>query len=56
MPEDMETLLRFMAAGRLSSRQLHSMTASPESAPAIYDRIFARDPELLGVVFHWNND
>ncbi|MBE6388401.1 MAG: hypothetical protein E7045_10160 [Lentisphaerae bacterium] len=55
MPEDMATLLRFMAAGRLSSRQLHTMTADPAEAPGIYDRLFVRDPELLGVVFDWKN-
>ena len=55
MPEDMAILLRFMAAGRLSSKQLHTMTADPAEAPGIYDRLFARDPELFGVVFDWKN-
>jgi threonine dehydrogenase-like Zn-dependent dehydrogenase len=53
MPEDMATLLRFMAAGRLTAKPLHTMTADPSEAPGIYDRLFARDPELLGVVFDW---
>ena len=55
MPEDMTTLLRFMAAGRLTTKPLHTMTADPAEAPGIYDRLFARDPELLGVVFDWKN-
>ena len=55
MAEDMEILLRFMAAGRLCSKPLHTMTADPADAPGIYDRLFARDPEMLGVVFDWSN-
>ena len=53
MKEDMATLLRYMSAGRLSSRELLTMVADPAEAPRIYDRLYARDPGLLGVVFDW---
>ena len=55
MPEDMATLLRYMAAGRLTAKAMHTMIADPAEAPGIYDRLFARAPELLGVVFDWKN-
>ena len=55
MAEDMATLLRFMAAGRLTARHLHTLTADPADAHGIYDRFLAKDPELLGVVFDWKN-
>ena len=54
MKEDMATLLRFMSAGRLDSRLLLTMTADPAEAPGIYERLYARDASLLGVVFDWN--
>lgn len=53
MREDMAVLLRSMSSGRLRSRPLLSMIADPAEAPGIYDRLFARDPGLLGVVFDW---
>ena len=53
MCEDMRLLLRYMAAGRLDSKRLLTMIAQPEEGPGIYDRLFARDRELLGVVFNW---
>lgn len=55
MQEDMSTLLRYMAAGRLKSRHLIDLLADPADAPGIYDRVYARDPNLLGVVFDWKN-
>ena len=55
MKEDMATLLRFMSAGRLDSRKLLTMVADPAEAPGIYERLYARDPGLLGVVFDWRN-
>lgn len=55
MAEDMKILLKFMAAGRLQSKLLHTFTADPSEAPQIYDRLFARDPDMLGVVFDWKN-
>ena len=55
MKNDMKTLLRFMAAGRIKSTHLLDLKADPEDAPHIYERIFNRDPDLLGVVFDWNN-
>ena len=55
MKEDMALLLRYMSAGRLRSRELLTMVADPAEAPGIYDRLYARDPGLLGVVFDWKN-
>lgn len=55
MTEDMAVLLKFMAAGRLQSKPLHTMTADPADAPEIYERLYRRDPDLLGVVFDWKN-
>ena len=55
MKEDMTTLLRYMAAGRLHSRPLITTIADPAEAPKIYERLYARDPGLLGVVFDWRN-
>ena len=54
MKEDMALLLRFMSAGRLDSRKLLTMVADPAEAPGIYERLYARDPDLLGVVFDWS--
>jgi len=53
MPEDMEVLLRFLSVGRLKSRPLLTRVASPAEASEIYERIYARDLDLLGVVFDW---
>jgi threonine dehydrogenase-like Zn-dependent dehydrogenase len=55
MKEDMALLLRYLSAGRLHSRELLTMVADPAEAPGIYDRLYARDPGLLGVVFNWKN-
>ena len=54
MAEDMALLLKYMAAGRLQCRNLHTMTADPADAPGIYDRVYNRDPDMLGVVFDWS--
>ena len=53
MAEDMSLLLKYMDAGRLQCKNLHTMTADPAEAPGIYDRVYNRDPDLLGVVFDW---
>lgn len=53
MAEDMALLLKYMDAGRLQCKNLHTMTADPAEAPGIYDRVYNRDPDLLGVVFDW---
>ena len=53
MVEDMALLLKYMDAGRLQCKNLHTMTADPAEAPGIYDRVYNRDPDLLGVVFDW---
>ncbi|MBP5531606.1 MAG: zinc-binding dehydrogenase [Lentisphaeria bacterium] len=55
MREDMAVLLRYLAAGRLDSRSLVTGIADPASAPEVYARLMARDPEQLGVVFDWKN-
>ena len=55
MKEDMALLLRFMSAGRLQARSLLTRVADPTEAPGIYDRLFARDPEILGIIFDWKN-
>ena len=54
MRDDMKTLLRFMNAGKVSSCDLITMKSDPADAPGIYDRLFNRDPDLLGVVFDWS--
>ena len=54
MAEDMALLLKYMDAGRLQCKKLHTMTADPADAPEIYDRVYKRDPDLLGVVFDWS--
>lgn len=53
MKEDMALLLRFMSAGRLQAKPLLTRIADPTEAPGIYDRLFARDPAILGIVFDW---
>ena len=55
MKQDMATLLRYMAAGRLNAKALFTMKSDPREAPEIYDRLYRRDPNLLGVIFDWNN-
>lgn len=55
MREDMALLLRCLAAGRLQSQPLLTLVADPAEAPQVYARLYARDPELLGVVFDWEN-
>ena len=54
MKEDMALLLRYMSAGRLHAGELLTMVADPADSPGIYDRLYARDPALLGVVFDWS--
>lgn len=54
MKEDMATLLRYMAAGRLDAKALFTQKADPQEAPEIYDRLYRRDPSLLGVIFDWS--
>ena len=54
MAEDMALLLKYMDAGRLQCKNLHSMTADPVEASGIYDRVYNRDPDMLGVVFDWS--
>jgi threonine dehydrogenase-like Zn-dependent dehydrogenase len=54
MAEDMALLLKYMDAGRLQCKKLHTMTADPADAPEIYDRVYNRDPDMLGVVFDWS--
>ena len=54
MAEDMALLLKYMDAGRLQCRNLHTMTADPADAPGIYDRVYNRDPDMLGVVCDWS--
>ena len=51
----MGLLLRYMSLGRLDSRPLLTKIADPAEAPGIYDRLYVRDPGLLGVVFDWKN-
>lgn len=55
MKEDMKTLLRYMAGGRLHSRHLITDILDPARAPAAYSRLVQKDPGLLGTVFDWNN-
>ena len=55
MKEDMAVLLRYLAAGRLLSRPLLTRIADPAEAPEIYEKLYARDPAMLGVVFDWKN-
>ena len=55
MKEDMTVLLRMLSAGRLKSRPLLTRVALPTEAPEIYDRLFARDLDMLGMVFDWRN-
>ena len=55
MRDDMTTLLRFMAAGRLDSKRLLSQVVYPEEAPEIYRRLLAGNSGLQGVVFDWKN-
>ena len=53
MKEDMAVLLRYLSAGRLKTRPLLTRTADPSEAPGIYEKLFARDPDILGVVYDW---
>jgi 2-desacetyl-2-hydroxyethyl bacteriochlorophyllide A dehydrogenase len=55
MKQDMATLLRYMAAGRLNAKTLFTMKSDPLEAPEIYERLYRKDPTLLGVIFDWNN-
>ena len=55
MKEDMAVLLRYLSAGRLKTRPLLTRVADPAEAPEIYDKLFARDLDILGVVYDWKN-
>ena len=55
MLDDMTLLLRLLAAGRLRTRPLISEQVSPDAAPTIYRRLIDREPDLLGVVFRWQD-
>ena len=53
MKEDMAILLRYLSAKRLKTRPLLSRIADPSEAPEIYAKLFARDLDVLGVVYDW---
>lgn len=55
MKDDMTILLRYLSAGRLKCRPLLTRIADPAEAPGIYEKLFARDPDMLGMVFDWKN-
>ena len=55
MKDDMAVLLRYLSAGRLKTRPLLTRVADPAEAPEIYDKLFARDLDILGVVYNWQN-
>ena len=53
MKDDMAVLLRYLSAKRLKTRPLLTRIADPAEAPEIYAKLFARDLDVLGVVFDW---
>ena len=53
MKDDMAVLLRYLSAKRLKTRPLLTRIADPTEAPEIYAQLFARDLDVLGVVYDW---
>ena len=53
MKEDMAVLLRYLSTGRLKTRPLLTRVADPAEAPGIYDKLFARDLDIQGIVYDW---
>ena len=53
MKDDMTILLRYLSAKRLKTRPLLTRIADPAEAPEIYTKLFARDLDVLGVVYDW---
>ena len=53
MKDDMAVLLRYLSAKRLKTRPLLTRIADPAEAPEIYAKLFARDLDVLGVVYDW---
>jgi len=54
MRRDMALLMELIKAGKLNTKCLLSTIASPDDAPAVYQRFIDRDPGILGAVFDWN--
>lgn len=53
MKDDMAILLRYLSAKRLKTLPLLTRIADPAEAPEIYAKLFARDLDVLGVVYDW---
>ena len=51
--EDDPIVFDFLLRRQLQYRGLISHVASPEQAPALYERMAKADPEISGVVFDW---
>jgi threonine dehydrogenase-like Zn-dependent dehydrogenase len=52
-PRDVEAVLRFLASGRLKTRDLVSEVCAPGDAPMIYAALRTGRPGLLTAVFDW---
>ena len=55
MREDMKTLLRLMAAGRLDAKRMLTRIADPADAPEIYAQLLKENSGVPGIVFDWKN-
>ncbi|MEJ7652531.1 MAG: zinc-binding dehydrogenase [Chloroflexia bacterium] len=52
-PNETTRVLDLMRYGKLRFREVVSHLSPPDEAPAIYARLAAADPDMLGVVFDW---
>jgi 2-desacetyl-2-hydroxyethyl bacteriochlorophyllide A dehydrogenase len=53
-PHDIQTVLRFLAEGRLKTRDLVTEVASPADAQETYHLVSAPKPGMLTAVFKWS--
>ncbi len=52
-PQDLRTVLRFLAHGRLKTRDLITRVCAPREAPGVYAALRAAQPGLMTAVFAW---
>ncbi|MDD4850624.1 MAG: zinc-binding alcohol dehydrogenase [Gemmiger sp.] len=52
--QDEETIIRLLAANRITLKPLISTTVSPRDAQSIYDRLLAKKEQLLLATFDWS--
>ena len=53
--QDAETIIKLLQAGRIVLKPLVSESADPGDAQSVYNRLLAKEDNLMLVVFNWGN-